>query len=54
MKATMIVLIVAGIAGLIFSAVFPIIIGVPGALGSIAVLLTGLGFLIHFCTCRRR
>jgi len=49
MKAIAIVLIVAGIAGLIVSAIVPAIVGIAGIIGSIALLLTGIGFLLRCC-----
>ena len=53
MKAITVTLIVVGIVGLILSAVFPIIIGIPGIIGSVAALLAGIGFLIFRCYCCR-
>jgi len=53
MKAIVTVLIVAGIVGLVLSAAFPVLIGIPGTIGSVAVLLVGIGFLIHSCFSRR-
>ena len=49
MKAMTILLIVAGILGLIASAVFPVLVGIPGLTGSIAMLLTGIGFFLRCC-----
>ena len=49
MKAIAALLIVVGIVGLVFSAVFPAILGIPGIIGSLALLLTGLGFFMFCC-----
>jgi len=54
MKAIAVALIVLGIVGLVVSAVFPAILGVAGLIGSLALLLTGIGFLLRCCyPCRR-
>ena len=53
MKAIIISLIVVGITGLILSALFPILIGVSGIIGSVAALLAGIGFLVYRCICCR-
>ena len=53
MKAIIISLIVVGIIGLIISAVFPILVGIPGIIGSVAALLSGIGFLVFRCFCCR-
>lgn len=52
MKAIIIALIVVGITGLILSAVLPVI-GIPGIIGSVAALLSGIGFLVFRCFCCR-
>jgi hypothetical protein len=52
-KAIIISLIVVGIAGLILSAVLPVIVGIPGIIGSVAALLAGIGFLVYRCLCCR-
>ncbi len=49
MKGIAVLLIVVGIAGLIAVALFPLIVGLAGIIGSIAMLLTGIGFLIRCC-----
>ncbi len=49
MKAIAALLIVVGIVGLVFSAIFPAILGIPGIIGSLALLLTGLGFFMFCC-----
>jgi hypothetical protein len=51
-KAIIISLIVVGIAGLILSAVLPVV-GIPGIIGSVAALLAGIGFLVYRCVCCR-
>jgi hypothetical protein len=43
------VLIVLGIVGLVVSAIFPVLLGGAGIIGSIALLLTGIGFLLRCC-----
>ncbi len=50
MKAITILLIVAGIIGLVVSAILPLLLGIPGLIGSVALLLTGIGFLLRCCT----
>ena len=52
-KAIIIALIVVGIAGMIVSALFPIIVGIGGIIGSVAALLAGIGFLVYRCVCCR-
>jgi len=49
MKAIAVLLIVVGIAGLITTAIIPGIVGFAGFIGSLALLLTGIGFLIRCC-----
>jgi hypothetical protein len=49
MKAIAVLLIVVGIAGLIVTAIIPAIVGYAGFIGSLALLLTGIGFLIRCC-----
>ncbi len=49
MKAIAVLLIVVGIAGLIVTALIPAIVGFAGFIGSLALLLTGIGFLIRCC-----
>ncbi len=49
MKAIAVLLIVVGIAGLITTAIIPAIVGFAGFIGSLALLLTGIGFLIRCC-----
>lgn len=51
MRVIAVALIVIGIAGLIISAVLPVI-GISGVIGSVAALLSGIGFLM-LCRCRR-
>ena len=53
MKAIIIALIVVGIVGMILSAIFPIVVGIPGIIGSVAALLAGIGFLVYRCVCCR-
>lgn len=52
MKAIIIVLIVVGIVGLILAGILPII-GLASIPGSLAALLSGIGFLL-FCRCYNR
>ena len=40
-----IALIVVGIAGLILAGILPVI-GIPGVVGAVAALLSGIGFLL--------
>jgi hypothetical protein len=54
MKAIAFTLIVLGIIALIFSAIFPAVLGIAGLIGSLALLLTGLGFLLRCCYPFRR
>jgi hypothetical protein len=54
MKMLSAVLIALGIIGLIFSAIFPVILGVAGLIGSLALLLTGLGFFLRCCYSMRK
>ncbi len=51
MRIVAIALIIVGIIGLILSAVLPVV-GIPGIIGSVAALLSGIGFLM-LCRCRR-
>lgn len=51
MRIIAIALIVVGIVGLILSGVLPAI-GVGGIVGSVAALLSGIGFLL-LCRCPR-
>ena len=51
MRIIAVALIIVGIVGLILSAVLPII-GIPGVIGGVAALLSGIGFLM-LCRCRR-
>ena len=48
-----VLLILLGIAALILAAVLPAI-GIPGIIGGIAALLTGIGFFVFWCSCCRR
>jgi hypothetical protein len=49
MKAIAATLIVVGIIGLVVSAIFPVIVGIAGIIGSLVLLLTGIGFLLRCC-----
>ena len=51
MRVVAVALIVVGIAGLILAGVLPAI-GIPGVVGAVAALLSGIGFLI-LCRCPR-
>ena len=53
MRIIAVALIVVGIVGLILSGVLPVI-GIPGVPGSVAALLSGIGFLLLCrCSCPR-
>jgi hypothetical protein len=49
MKVITALLITLGIVGLVLSAIFPVIIGIRGIIGSLAALLIGFGFLFKMC-----
>lgn len=49
MKGIAVLLIAVGIAGLITTAIIPTIVGFAGFIGSLALLLTGIGFFIRCC-----
>lgn len=51
MRIVAIALIVVGIVGLILSGVLPAV-GIPGIVGAVAALLSGIGFLV-LCRCHR-
>lgn len=51
MRYVAVALIIVGIVGLILSGVLPAI-GIPGVVGSVAALLSGIGFLL-LCRCPR-
>lgn len=48
MKGITILLIVAGIVGLAVSAALPTV-GIAGLIGSVAMLITGIGFFLRCC-----
>lgn len=53
MRIVAVSLIVVGIVGLILAGVLPVI-GIPGVVGAVAALLSGIGFLILCrCNCQR-
>lgn len=54
MKMISALLIALGIIGLVVSAIFPAVLGVPGLIGSLALLLTGLGFFLRCCYSMKR
>lgn len=51
MRLIAVALIIVGIVGLVLSAALPVI-GLPGIIGGVAALLSGIGFLV-LCRCRR-
>ncbi len=48
MKVMSILLIAAGIVGMVVSAALPVV-GVAGLIGSVAMLITGIGFFLRCC-----